>query len=298
MKYEKRNVEKIENVNCDLISIKYDLLSIELVQKLHKNNKEVHVWTINNIDKISNYPGLIDISGPDFAEILEKQVNNMDIPYVLEEVKDLDLKSEIKKVTTTNNTYETKKVILAMGRKPKYLGLDNEKALLGHGLSTCAMCDANFYKNEDIAIVGTGNSALQEALYLANIVNHIYLINRREGFRGEDMLVEEVKNNSKIEIIYNANIKSMHEENNKLSGISLDNGTDLKVKGVFIYIGYRPATEFVPKEILDENGYVKVNDILETNIKGVYAIGDIIKKDTYQLVTAASDGARVIYNMK
>lgn len=165
-----------------------------------------------------------------------------------------------------------------MGRKPKYLGLDNEKALLGHGLSTCAMCDANFYKNEDIAIVGTGNSALQEALYLANIVNHIYLINRREGFRGEDMLVEEVKNNSKIEIIYNANIKSMHEENNKLSGISLDNGTDLKVKGVFIYIGYRPATEFVPKEILDENGYVKVNDILETNIKGVYAIGDIIKK--------------------
>ena len=148
---------------------------------------------LNNIDKISNYPGLIDISGPDFAEILEKQVNNMDIPYVLEEVKDLDLKSEIKKVTTTNNTYETKKVILAMGRKPKYLGLDNEKALLGHGLSTCAMCDANFYKNEDIAIVGTGNSALQEALYLANIVNHIYLINRREGFRGEDMLVEEVK---------------------------------------------------------------------------------------------------------
>lgn len=253
---------------------------------------------LNNIDKISNYPGLIDISGPDFAEILEKQVNSMDIPYVLEEVKDLDLKSEIKKVTTTNNTYETKKVILAMGRKPKYLGLDNEKALLGHGLSTCAMCDANFYKNEDIAIVGTGNSALQEALYLANIVNHIYLINRREGFRGEDMLVEEVKNNSKIEIIYNANIKSMHEENNKLSGISLDNGTDLKVKGVFIYIGYRPATEFVPKEILDENGYVKVNDSLETNIKGVYAIGDIIKKDTYQLVTAASDGARVIYNMK
>jgi len=222
----------------------------------------------------------------------------MDIPYVLEEVKDLELNSEIKKVITTNNTYEAKKVILAMGRKPKYLGLDNESVLLGHGLSTCAMCDANFYKNEDIAIVGTGNSALQEALYLANIVNHIYLINRREGFRGEDMLVEEVKNNSKIEIIYNANIKSMHEENNKLSGISLDNGTDLKVKGVFIYIGYRPATEFVPNEILDENGYVKVNDILETNIKGVYAIGDILKKDTYQLVTAASDGARVIYNMK
>lgn len=253
---------------------------------------------LNNIDKVSNYPGLIDISGPDFAASLEKQVKSMDIPYILEEVKEVDFSNEIKKVITTNNTYEAKKIILAMGRKPKYLGLDNEKDLLGHGLSTCAMCDAFFYKNEDIAIVGTGNSALQEALYLSNIVNNIYLINRRDGFRGEEMLVEEIKNNPKIKIIYNANIKSMNEENNKLSSITLDNGQTLNVKGVFVYIGYRPATEFIPKEILDENGYVNVNGKLETSIKGVYAIGDIIKKDTYQLVTAASDGARVIYNMK
>ena len=253
---------------------------------------------LNNIDKVSNYPGLIDISGPDFAASLEKQVKSMDIPYILEEVKEVDFSNEIKKVITTNNTYEAKKIILAMGRKPKYLGLDNEKDLLGHGLSTCAMCDAFFYKNEDIAIVGTGNSALQEALYLSNIVNNIYLINRRDGFRGEEMLVEEIKNNPKIKIIYNANIKSMNEEKNKLSSITLDNGQTLNVKGVFVYIGYRPAIEFIPKEILDENGYVNVNGKLETSIKGVYAIGDIIKKDTYQLVTAASDGARVIYNMK
>ena len=253
---------------------------------------------LNNIDKVSNYPGLIDISGPDFAASLEKQVKSMDIPYILEEVKEVDFSNEIKKVITSNNTYEAKKIILAMGRKPKYLGLDNEKDLLGHGLSTCAMCDAFFYKNEDIAIVGTGNSALQEALYLSNIVSNIYLINRRDGFRGEEMLVEEIKNNPKIKIIYNANIKSMNEENNKLSSITLDNGQTLNVKGVFVYIGYRPATEFIPKEILDENGYVNVNEKLETSIKGVYAIGDIIKKDTYQLVTAASDGARVIYNMK
>lgn len=253
---------------------------------------------LNNIDKISNYPGLIDISGPNFATILENQVKSMDIPYVLEEVKEVKLNNEVKEVITTNKTYKAKKVILAMGRKPKYLGLDNEKDLLGRGLSTCAMCDANFYKNEDIAIVGTGNSALQEALYLANIVNNIYLINRRDGFRGEEMLVSEVKRNPKIKIIYNANIESMNEENNKLSSITLDNGNTLNVKGVFIYIGYRPATEFIPQEILEEDGYIKVNDKLETPLKGVYAIGDIIKKDTYQLVTAASDGARVIYNMK
>lgn len=253
---------------------------------------------LNNIDKVSNYPGVPEITGPDFADILEKQVKSLDIPYVLEEVKSLELNEEIKKVITDKNTYEAERVVLAMGRKPKYLGLDNEKSLLGKGLSTCAVCDAFFYKNEDIAIVGTGNSALQEALYLANIVSHIYLINRRNGFRGEEMLVENIKKNPKIEIIYNANIKSMNEENNKLASITLDNGTTLNVKGVFMYVGYKPATDFIPKEILDENGYVKVNEKLETEIKGVYAIGDIINKDTYQLVTAASDGARVITNMK
>lgn len=253
---------------------------------------------LNNIDKVSNYPGVPEITGPEFAEVLEKQVKALDIPYVLEEVKSLELKEETKKVITENNTYEAKRVILAMGRKPKYLGLDNEKSLLGKGLSTCAVCDAFFYKNENIAIVGTGNSALQEALYLANIVGHIYIINRRDDFRGEEILVENIKKNPKIEIIYNANIESMNEENNKLSSITLDNGTTLNVKGVFIYVGYRPATEFIPKEILDENGYVKVNEKLETEIKGVHAIGDIINKDTYQLVTAAADGARVITNMK
>jgi len=253
---------------------------------------------LNNIDKVSNYPGVPEITGPDFAEILEKQIEHLDIPYVLEEVKSLELNEETKKVITENNTYEAKRVILAMGRKPKYLGLDNEKSLLGKGLSTCAVCDAFFYKNENIAIVGTGNSALQEALYLANIVGHIYIINRRDDFRGEEILVENIKKNPKIEIIYNANIESMNEENNKLSSITLDNGTTLNVKGVFIYVGYRPVTDFIPKEILDENGYVKVNEKLETEINGVYAIGDIINKDTYQLVTAAADGARVITNMK
>ena len=253
---------------------------------------------LNSIDMISNYPGLIDIKGPDFAQILLEQVKSMNIPFVLEEVTKLDSSSDELIVTTTNQEYKAKKIILAMGRKPKYLGLDNEKDLLGRGLSTCAMCDANFYKNKTIAVVGTGNSALQEALYLARIVDKIYLINRRDGFRGEEMLVDEVKNNSKIEIIYNANIKKMQEKDGKLESIILDNGENLNVAGVFIYIGYRPATEFVPKEILDEQGYVVVDEKLETPIKNVYAIGDVIKKDVYQLVTATSDGARVIYNMK
>lgn len=253
---------------------------------------------LNNIDTISNYPGLIDVKGPDFAASLESQVKELEIPYVLEEVKELKINDDIKEVITTKNTYKAKKVIIAVGRKPKYLGLDNERDLLGRGLSTCAVCDAYFYKDKDIAIVGTGNSALGEALYLANIVSHIYLINRRDGFRGEEMLVEKVKNNPKIEIIYNANITKMNEEDGKLKSITLDNDKELDVAGVFIYVGYKPATEFVPEELKDSEGYVIVNEEFESNISGIYAIGDVIRKDVYQLVTAASDGAEVIYNMK
>ena len=289
----------------DIIIVGMGISGITAAIYAKRSNKKVLIidkgmpgGLLNSIDKISNYPGLIDITGPDFAEKLLEQVKSLDIPYVLEEVINLDLDGEEKIIKTTNNEYKSKKVILAMGRKPKYLGLDNEKDLLGHGLSTCAMCDAFFYKDKDIAVVGTGNSALQETLYLSNIANKIYLINRRDGFRGEEMLVEEVKNNSKIEIIYNANIKNMNEVDGKLKSITLDNGNSIDVSGVFIYIGYRPATEIVDKKILDENGYVIVNENLETPIKNVYAIGDVIKKDVYQLVTATSDGARVIYNMK
>lgn len=252
---------------------------------------------LNNIDKISNYPGLIDIPGPDFASILEQQVKSLDIPYKLEEVTKIEDKEDFKEVYTTSGLYQTKNVILALGRKPKYLGLDNEKDLVGKGLSTCAMCDAYFYKDKNIAVVGTGNSALQESVFLANIASHIYLINRRDGFRGDEILVDEVLKNPKIEIIYNANIKTMNEEDKKLKSITLDNDMTLDVEGVFIYIGNKPATEFLDPKILDEEGYVIVNEYFESPIPGIYAIGDCIRKDSYQLVTAASDGVRVIYNM-
>lgn len=250
---------------------------------------------LNIIDKVSNYPGLPNISGVEFSSNLLKQVKDLEIPFVYEEVINLDLGST-KRVITKNNEYEAENIILAMGRKPKYLGLNKEKDLIGKGLSTCALCDAFFYKDKDIAVVGSGDSALQESLYLANIVRHIYLINRREDFRGAEELVRKVKANKKIEIIKNASVVNMNEKNECLKSIDLSNGQTLDVSGLFIYIGYRPTSEIVDKELLDSDGYVVVDDKFETNIKGVFAIGDIIKKDTYQLITAASDGARVIKN--
>lgn len=285
----------------DVIIIGMGISGITAAIYAKRSNKKVLLidkampgGTLNNIDKVSNYPGLVDISGPDFAANLFKQIKTLDIPYKLEEVKSLKLTDNVKVIETTNNTYQAKNVILAMGRRPKMLGLENESSLLGRGISTCALCDAFFYKDKDIAVVGTGNSALQETLYLANIVNKIYLINRRDGFRGDSMLVDQIKSLDNIEIIYNANIKELNSENNKLSEIIFDNNKHIKVEGLFIYIGSIPETKIVPEDILDSDGYVIVDEYLKTKLPGVYAIGDIIKKDVYQLVTAAADGARVI----
>ncbi|MEG1892719.1 MAG: FAD-dependent oxidoreductase, partial [Bacilli bacterium] len=131
---------------------------------------------LNNIETISNYPGLSNISGSDFAMNLFNQVNELKIPYKLEEVQKVDLLNEVKSVTTNTDVYKAKNVVIATGRKPKYLGLDNEKSFLGRGLSTCAVCDGDFYKGKTVAVVGSGNSALQESLYLAKVAEKVYII--------------------------------------------------------------------------------------------------------------------------
>ena len=160
------------------------------------------------------------------------------------------------------------------------------------------MCDGFFYKGKDIAVVGTGNSAIQETVYLSKLVNKIYLINRRDGFRADAMLVDELKALPNVEIIYNSNIKKLNKKEEKLDSITLDDGSTIQVSGLFLYIGFTPATEIVDSQILDENGYIQVDDNFETSLKGVYAIGDCLNKDIYQLITEESDGARVIKNIE
>ncbi len=253
---------------------------------------------LNNIEVISNYPGLLNVKGADFANKLLDQVKDLEIPYKFEEVKEIKLDNDEKIVVTSKEEYRAKNVIIATGTKPKFLGLDNEKDLLGRGISTCATCDGAFYKGKDIAVVGSGSSALQESLYLAKICHKVYILNRKDAFKGEKILESKVKKTDNIEIIYGVNIKEYHEKDGKISHITLDNGQDLEVAGVFIYIGYKPNTEmFKNLEITDDMGYIMVNEKYETKIKGIYAIGDVIKKDIYQLVTAANDGIYAVSNI-
>ena len=254
---------------------------------------------LQKIDKIQNYPGFSEISGPDLALNLFNQVKKVGVPFKFEEVIDVEITEEYKKVITKNGTYEAKNVIVATGRTPKYLGLDNEKDYLGRGLSTCASCDGNFYKGEDVAVVGSGNSALQESLYLANIVNKVYLLHRGVNFKGDDALVERVRNTKNIEIVDGLNIKKINEVEGKIESVTLDNEKTINVKGVFIYIGYKPDTEMFKKlDITNINGDIIVSKNFETEIDGLYAIGDCAKKGVYQLVTAASDGCIAVSDIE
>lgn len=246
---------------------------------------------LNYIDKIENYPGLYGISGPDFAFNLYDTIKKLNISVENKEVINIE-DGELKKVITSDETYLCKKVIIATGRRPKNLGLDNEKELLGKGISHCALCDGMFYKDKDVAVVGGGASALQEALYLSNICNKVYLIVRKDRFNIEGDLVNKVNEKDNINKIMGANVIEINEKDKKLESVKLDNDEVLNVSGMFIYIGFEPCTKFANSlGITDETGYILVNEKFESKIKGIYAVGDIIKKDIYQISTAVSDGA-------
>ena len=253
---------------------------------------------LNNIDLISNYPGFIDIKGPDLALKLFEQVKSIEIPYKLEEVIKIKVNEDIKEVITNSNTYQTKNIIIATGTHPKYLGLDNEKELLGRGLSTCALCDGTFYKDKVIAVVGNGNSALQESLYLAKLAKKVYLLNRKDSFKGEEYLQDKVKNKENIEIKYNVSITKYNQVNNKIESILLSNNEKIKVSGVFIYVGYKANSGLVNDlDIINADGRIMVDNNCETKIKGLYAVGDVNDKGIYQLITASNDGVIAIANI-
>ena len=253
---------------------------------------------LNNIENIDNYPGYIHISGPDLAQNLFEQVNSLEIEMKYEEVINIEALQEIKKVKTKTSEYKTKRVLIASGRSQRTLGLPNEKELLGKGISTCALCDGNFFRDKEVAVVGGGNSALQESLYLSRLVKKIYLVHRKNEFTAQPEIIDKVKSTDNIEILYNKNVKEILNNNDRLSGVILNDDTKLDVEGLFIYIGFTPKADFIKDlNITNESGYILVDDKMETKVKGIYASGDIIKKQVYQLVTGASEGAIAAINI-
>ena len=247
---------------------------------------------IINAAKIENYPGIAEVSGFDYATTLYNQVKNLGAEFKFETVIRIE---EDKSVITKANTYQAKAIILATGSENRKLNLPNEDKFIGRGVSYCATCDGNFYRNKTVAVIGGGNTALEDAIYLSNLVEKLYLIHRRDEFRGEEKLVDELKTKENVEIIFNSNVVSLNGDK-KLDSIVVEdnsgNKKELNVDGLFIAIGREPKNSVFANIIdLDENGYIKYTGDVHTNVSGIYVAGDAKVKELRQLTTAVSDGA-------
>lgn len=255
-----------------------------------------------NAFEIENYPGFSKINGFDLALLFQNQLKDNDIKIINEEVIKIEPNDNYFKIITNNNEYFSKKVILALGSKHKTLSLSNLEKYEGHGISYCATCDGAFYKDKNVAIVGAGNSAISEAIYLAKIAKFVNIIVRSK-VKAEQSLVKELLSFKNVNIFEGYEITKLDGDIN-LSNITITNKVTkdekiLEIEGVFVYIGLIPSTKFLlDLGITDENGYIITDNHFETKIKGLYAIGDCIKKDLRQIVNSTSDGAMVIHYLK
>lgn len=263
--------------------------------------KETYGGQILKADKVKNYPGFNEISGFEFANKLYNQAKDLNPDIKFEEAIEIKNYSGYKEVITNKNTYKTKAIIIATGAKSRKLGLNNEDKLIGKGISYCATCDGMFFKNKEVAITGGGNTAIDDALYLSNIVKKLYIIYRQKEFKIDSINLSKLKEKSNVEFILNTNIKNIIGED-KLNGIIIeDNDTNekkqLNIDGLFIAIGHIPVSSICKNLIdIDNKGYIIANEDCATNIDGIFAAGDIRIKNIRQLTTACSDGTTAVLN--
>ena len=257
-----------------------------------------------NAFEIENYPGVGKIVGADLSINFLNELDALGIEVNYEEIKEVKkIGDRFKVVTTDDIEYEAKKVLLALGTKARKLNLENEDALLGRGVSFCATCDGAFYKNKTVLVVGGGNSALTEAMYLSNIASKVYVITRHE-LKGTKKEIDELKGKKNVEVIEFKQIKELVSENKHLKSVILfDTNTKeemkLDVDGVFVYIGQIPQTGFLSSlGILNERGFINVDKHFETSVKGLFAIGDCIDKEVRQIATAVGDAATAIHYLE
>lgn len=250
-----------------------------------------------NYCEIENYLGFGKIQGFELCEKFENHISEFDIqkfPY--EEIKSVDLVSPIKKIITLNQEFSAKSVIIATGAKNKKLNVKGEIENIGKGVSYCAVCDGAFYKDKIVAVVGGGNSALEEALYLTNHAKKVYLIHRRDEFRADKIVQDKIFSSKKIEFIPDSIVEEIladkYVNSIKIKNVKTNKITKLKTDGIFPYIGLEPNIEhFCAQLKLDESGFILTDEFMKTNIDGVYAIGDVRKTPLRQVITAVADGA-------
>ena len=248
--------------------------------------------------EVENYPGFHKgISGMDLIENFSNQAEKFGVETSYEGVARIETDRECKNVYLSNGScIKTKTVIIAAGASPNKLGCPGEKKFTGKGVSYCATCDGAFFRNKTVAVVGGGDSAIEEALYLTNLAKKVYIIHRRDQLRAIKILQERAMANDKIEFIFDTTVKEIQGDK-LVNGLLLENVKTkelnrLNIDGIFIYVGATPNTKFVSDLIkLDENGYIVTDEKMETNISGIFAAGDIRVTPLRQVITSAADGA-------
>lgn len=250
-----------------------------------------------NTEDIENYPGYDHILGPDLSDKMFKHAKKFDAEYAYGDIKEVIDNGQTKTIVAGGKEYKAYSVIIATGAEYKKLGLTSEEALTGRGVSYCAVCDGAFFKDKELVVIGGGDSAVEEGMYLTRFASKVTIVHRRDELRAQKILQERAIANEKVDFIWNHTLKEIHEENGKVGKLTLTSTVDGSEKefntdGVFIYIGMLPLSEpFKHLGITNENGYIETNELMETNVPGIFAAGDIREKTLRQIVTATGDGS-------
>ncbi|MCD8479212.1 MAG: thioredoxin-disulfide reductase [Candidatus Cloacimonetes bacterium] len=251
---------------------------------------------------VENYPGFPEpVLGAKLAKDMEAQARFFGLEIVNEDVTSVKLEGEIKEIQTPHSIWKAKTVLIATGSSPKLLNVPGEKEFSGHGVSYCATCDGPFYPDKTVAVVGGGNSAFEESLFIAKYAAKIHIIHRRDSFKADPILIERVKNEPKIEIITDTAVTEIaftdEERKLKLKNLKTEAESELKVDGIFIFIGANPNTALFKDQLELEEGYIVTDREHHTSLEGVWAAGDVQAKSLRQVATAVGDGALAAYKI-
>lgn len=251
---------------------------------------------MNNTSDIENYPGYANISGPELAEKMFEPLENLGVEHLYGFVENIEDHGDVKKVITDDQEFETRTVIVATGSKHRLLGVPGEEELNSRGVSYCAVCDGAFFRDQDLLVVGGGDSAVEEAIFLTQFAKSVTIVHRRDELRAQKVLQDRAFANDKINFIWDSVVREIKGEN-RVESVVIENVksgqvTEQAFGGVFIYVGLDPVSDFVQElHIQDQAGWIVTDDHMKTSVAGVFAVGDVRQKDLRQVTTAVGDGA-------
>ena len=252
---------------------------------------------MNNTADIENYPGYANISGPELAEKMFEPLENLGVEHLFGLVEKIEDRGDFKEIITEDERFEAKTVIIASGANHRHLGVPGEEDYNSRGVSYCAVCDGAFFRDEDLLVVGGGDSAVEEAIFLTRFAKSVTIVHRRDELRAQKVLQDRAFANEKIRFVWDSVVESIHGDERKVTGVTFKNVKTGEVSqaefgGIFIYVGLDPVSEFAADlGITDEAGWILTDHQMKTSVAGIYAVGDVRQKDLRQITTAVGNGA-------